>query len=776
MPNPPKRKPDPIPVWRGSGSLKRLLSAHRQLLHAAAEHSKPITVAIALLGLTATIFGAFEVTRREQQAAKRTFQLAAENRIAALEREVASNMAALSAFRSHLALQPPRTQQEFEQYANTLRTAYPSIRSLEYSPQISGQDRQRYEMETGLILKEGNPYREFYPAAKRDTYYPVRFMYPTAGVEKALGYDLFSCQSCKAAMLRALDTGKPVATGRLKLVEQTGDGYGVPIFQALDTHASTGFAMALLQVSDLTEMGLRHLRPEGIDVSVLDMSAPKDKQALYTHFSRLRPRNTPDPKLPETAVEPDWEVTKTFSVASRQWRLTCTPTPDYRVKAAGVFPLQVLFFGLLVTFGLSSYFYILVSHIRLSKNLVQSLRFTNNRLIDEVEERQRIQAQLAVARDSALETARLKSQFLANMSHEIRTPMNGLMGMTELVLDTELQPLQREYLQIVHDCGENLLQLLNNILDLSKIEAGGILLEHIPYCPEDVCQSIVRLLGRPAAEKGLTVTVRSSCKSQLLGDPSRLRQILTNLVSNAIKFTSNGSVTIDQQLQKRETGLWLRFEISDTGVGIAKHVQESLFKPFTQADASTTRQFGGTGLGLAICKELVELLHGTIAVQSELGAGSTFSFEIPVDEVPQVEEISSEARPAPLNEAFRGCRILVAEDNAVNQLVVSAALRKLGCAVELVSNGTEAVEKYRNSDFDIIFMDCQMPGVDGYDATRQIRSEESGPNRVPIIALTAHALSGDRERCLEAGMDDYLTKPLETSKLQAVLREFAITT
>ena len=393
----------------------------------------------------------------------------------------------------------------------------------------------------------------------------------------------------------------------------------------------------------------------------------------------------------------------------------------------------------------------------------------------DVTERNRAATELAIARDQAVEASNMKSAFLANVSHEIRTPMNGVLGMTELLLDMGLTEPQRECAEQVTRSGEQMLSLINDILDVSKIETGHLELELADFDLDETVKATCSVAGALARSKGLRLDLEIDAAVPRLvrGDGRRLGQILLNLVSNAVKFTATGAITVRVNAKPGpQASTAIRVEVADTGIGIDPANLGRMFEPFTQADVSTTRQYGGTGLGLAIARELVELMGGTIGAESQPGQGSTFWFELVL-----AATVESATPPAPSSETNAGGGpawlssplVLVAEDSQINQIVAARSLERCGCRVEVVGDGREALRALEARSYDAVLMDCQMPDMDGYQATAELRRREAGARRTPVIAMTAHAMDGDRKRCLDAGMDDYVSKPMRHTALVAAL-------
>jgi PAS domain S-box-containing protein len=412
---------------------------------------------------------------------------------------------------------------------------------------------------------------------------------------------------------------------------------------------------------------------------------------------------------------------------------------------------------------------------------ITALKASEQRLKDDAQELEQKNEELEKALSVAREATRMKSRFLANMSHEIRTPMNGVLGMTDFLLGTGLNTEQQEYAESIKRSADSLLALINDILDLSRIEAGKLRLERTEFSLQSTIAETTSLFALQARAKGLEFVsaLAPGLPENALGDAGRLRQVLTNLLGNAIKFTERGQVGLKAEIagQTREE-IQLKFTVHDSGIGIPSDEQGRLFDAFTQVDESNTRKYGGTGLGLAISKQLVELLGGEIGLESAPGKGSRFWFTASFGKstrptaTPRVMAAKSQtgtAQRAAASPIDASMRILLAEDNEINQRITLRLLQKLGLSADAVVNGREAVEALEKRKYDLVLMDCQMPDMDGFEATAVIRRREAGSGHQTICALTANAMDGDRERCLAAGMDDYISKPVGLEKLREAL-------
>ena len=675
---------------------------------------------------------------------------------------------------------------------------HPEIHALGFARHINRSERVAFETRVRAdrsVDPAGLPDFRIGPNSDADDFVAVELVEPLEANRASLGFDLLSEPSPRAVVERARDTGTLAASGRISVSEERTAAILVatPVYQRGAPHddvaarrrAFEGVVFTFVEAGALLRGIVSSESAGETDLEIIDASPGELKTLGPARAERILYDDDHTPHVGDAAFTSPFERTNVLDIGGHQWTLFQTTLAGHRSPGGWMPAILFIVAVLLSTFAAALLGTLRAAHQRartLAEAMTADLRQSEASI-------RSLQLATTGAKEAAEAASQAKSDFLANMSHEIRTPMNAVLGYADLLLDQDLTASDRlNYIQTIRRNTGQLLSILNDILDLSKIEAEKMTVENIAYAPSEVLVDVASLMRVRAAERKLNFELkyRGPIPQTVCGDPTRVRQILMNLVGNAIKFTETGSVRITVRCDRSDPRRpRLAFAVSDTGIGMDREQFARLWKPFTQADTSTTRRFGGTGLGLVICQRLAGMLGGVITAESEAGHGSTFTLTIETGALDGVEMLVDlqEGGVAPLTARDRGehlrveGRVLLAEDGIDNQILISTHLGKAGATLTIVGNGQLAVDSAleaaaEGQPFGVILMDMQMPVLDGYGATARLRSKGY---RGTIVALTAHAMVGDRERCLAAGCDDYMTKPVQRAALLGLVSRYLAT-
>ncbi len=738
-------------------SFSLYMKGCRELYHAVQLRKTFLSLSVLLASIFTTLYVWNLILEYESDVISKKLKVDAAIQIRAIESEFDEVLSKLESIERFFAASENVSREEFEVFVQPYLSRTSPLMAVDWSPRILESQREQFEAEISPFssagLKQLDENRKLTSHQGAEIYFPVAFTLPEDFTELAYGFDHYSDQLRKTVMDRAAETGEVLMTEPFQLFRSPVTEHSsmdflavVPVYkntagqdEKREREHVSGFLIGVLRLSQVVKHALSELGLKGI---ILKFDAKFDSGEWRPIYQNYNDSNTSfDAIALLKDIEKEAKAGVPLNIAGRELRVRYSPSSNYLIANRSALPDSVF----LISFMMSLSIVLWILYLT-SKNEA-----------------------LAKATDA-------RTKFLANMSHEIRTPINGVLGMITLLQDTDMDEEQQEMAEVVNYSAESLLALVNDILDYSKIEAGHLVLDPIPFELRDHLKNIEKMFQVRAKEADLDlfVIIDPDVPEHINGDPDKLRQVLLNLLSNAVKFTpAGGSVTLHISLESlAQDTTRLKFSVKDTGIGIEKEKQEKIFDAFSQADQSTSRVYGGTGLGLAISCNLVELMNGELHLDSAVGKGSTFYFSADFetltesqehDDVDDIESISSRFRSKNLS-------ILLAEDNLINQSIAVRMIEKEGHDVTVVSNGQQAVDVAQEKSFDLILMDIQMPVVDGLEATRKIREDVKGKT-VPIIALSAHNLQGDKDRfCRENLMDDYLMKPYKREDLLRLLK------
>ncbi|MCU7553230.1 ATP-binding protein [Alteromonas sp. ASW11-19] len=774
--------------------LPWLVVSFPRVMHAPAQKSR--LVLLSLTGITAGIVVlSLLATQMEQNRQEQAFANNAERIASTLDGELGNIIDILHGLAGFVASHETLIPEEFEEYTATIMLRNPLLNGLSWNARVAGSDLREFEAfmqqryrdsgyEPGFTVSQRNSAGQVEPVTLRDNHVVISYLAPFAINKDVLGLDVASQTSRKETLEAAWVAKNAIPTPPITLSHGGETQLGVLLFLPYSAGnygtsglLSDGYATAVIRLQELAEIALSGEMLSNTHLALIDPDAGTEPAVLYhtpmaddTLRSLVASRQS---MLSDDAALFPMQARHVLRVGGRAWELIQVSDHEFLSQPWGVHLLLIA--GLLFTGLLGWFIIILAGHTReveyQVENRTRELTNANARL-------QESEKELQEARDIAVQSDQAKSDFLANMSHEIRTPMNAIIGLSSLGIQQHGNPDSYEKFYRINQSGEMLLGIINTILDFSKIEAGKLELESEVFSLPDILRRLDSMFRTQAQEKELSLVFKfaGKCDKYYVGDALRLTQVLVNLIGNAIKFTPQGEVEVTvgaQNLDENEARL--TWSVKDTGIGMSENQLEHLFDAFSQADTSTSREYGGTGLGMTISQRLVEAMQGCFSVHSELGKGTVMSFTVPLQRASNAQKSAAKAQQHidslhPVGEKVQlAGRVLLVEDNPINQTVIEEQLRHLGVSVDVVENGQQAVEAVAAHDYVLVLMDVQMPVMDGYQATREIR--RTG-NTIPIIALTAAAMVEDKQKARAAGMDDHLGKPFREREMRHLLAKW----